>query len=171
MRSFQDVLREKITENASDIHAFPLEEAPFLSTPHSLLMDQLMELNIEVTTSFPQGKLPPQANLYLNREKTLKDLREQTRKGREAQHRRERTEQWLQWQAQRHNQGQARPSLYKYYEVFAARGEWDFAPGDSRELKKAFRRLLRVFHPDTNKAPEALEITRQIIEAHEFLKT
>ncbi|MGZ4164983.1 MAG: DnaJ domain-containing protein, partial [Tumebacillaceae bacterium] len=51
-----------------------------------------------------------------------------------------------------------------YYEVIGV--SKDAAPD---EIKKAYRRLARQYHPDVNKDPSAAEKFKQITEAYEVL--
>lgn len=51
-----------------------------------------------------------------------------------------------------------------YYEILQVSVDADFA-----EIKSAYRKLARKFHPDVNKTPEAIEIFKEITTAYETL--
>ena len=51
-----------------------------------------------------------------------------------------------------------------YYEVLGVP-----RTADAEEIKRAFRRLARQYHPDVNKSPEAEAIFKEINEAYEVL--
>ncbi len=55
-------------------------------------------------------------------------------------------------------------SSKNYYEILGLTPD-----SDSGELKSAYRRLARKYHPDVNKAPESAEKFKDILEAYETL--
>ena len=55
-------------------------------------------------------------------------------------------------------------SVKNYYEVLAVTPN-----ATSDEIKAAYRKLARKFHPDVNKAQDAVEIFKEITRAYETL--
>jgi DnaJ-class molecular chaperone len=53
---------------------------------------------------------------------------------------------------------------HDYYEILGVA-----RTASEQEIKKAFRRLAREFHPDVSDAPDAEERFRQVTEAYEVL--
>uniref|UniRef100_UPI00132F8C04 DnaJ domain-containing protein n=1 Tax=Mycoplasmoides pneumoniae TaxID=2104 RepID=UPI00132F8C04 len=51
-----------------------------------------------------------------------------------------------------------------YYEVLGLSRD-----ADDNDIKKAFRKLAKKYHPDRNKAPDAAQIFAEINEANEVL--
>ncbi|HXK95458.1 MAG TPA: DnaJ domain-containing protein, partial [bacterium] len=57
------------------------------------------------------------------------------------------------------------PVKYKdYYEILGVKRD-----ASEEEIKKAYRKLARKYHPDMNKDPEAENRFKEINEAHEVL--
>ena len=55
-------------------------------------------------------------------------------------------------------------SIKNYYEILGVGVDADLA-----QIKSAYRKLARKYHPDINKAPEAVDIFKEITQAYETL--
>ncbi len=67
--------------------------------------------------------------------------------------------------AGRASMGVERVSKRDYYEVLGVDRN-----ASAEEIKKAYRRLARKYHPDVNKAPDAEEKFKEVKEAYEVLE-